>query len=159
MGRNTEQKEIILRAFKKGYAPTADELLQKLRKNYPNFSRATLYRNLSAFCDEGDLKKVSILGHTDRYELNTDCNYHLACEICGKLVDLDMDGAIQAPETLMGYEITHHELMFYGICPKCQKELEEQEEYEEEYDEDEEYDENEEDEEYEDDEEYEEEDE
>lgn len=123
MNRYTEQRQIILEAFKKGYTPTAEELLSKLRQTYPDFSRATLYRNLKAFCESGELKKVSAVGQTDRFELNTGCNYHLVCEMCGKIEDLDMGNAIQTPARLLDYEITHHELMFYGICPKCQKKL------------------------------------
>ena len=152
MSRNTEQKERILRTFKKGYTPTADELLNKLRQSDPSFSRATMYRNLSAFVDSGDLKKISIVGHNDRYELNTGCNYHLVCEICGKLTDLDMEGAIQTPEQIMDYNITYHELMFYGICPKCQKKLNKLAEEFEDYNDEDEYDD--EDEEYEDSDEY-----
>lgn len=121
MNRNTETKELILKAFKKGYTPTAEELLQKLRVSNPNFSRATLYRNLSAYCANGELKKISAIGQTDRYELNTGCNYHLVCEVCGKVEPLEMAGAIQTPAKLLDYEVHSHELMFYGVCPKCQK--------------------------------------
>ena len=121
MDRNTETKSMILKAFKKGYTPTAEELLQKLREAEPNFSRATLYRNLASFCENGKLKKVSVVGKTDRYELNTGCNYHLVCEVCGKIEDLEMAGAIKTPARLMDYEVHSHELMFYGVCPKCQK--------------------------------------
>ncbi len=121
MYKNTEQKKIILDAFKKGYHPTADELLQKIRKNYPDYSRATLYRNLAYFCENGDLRKISATGQTDRYTNNVDCNYHLVCEKCGKIEDLSMPNAIQTPSKLMDFKVNYHELTFYGICPNCQK--------------------------------------
>ena len=121
MYKNTEQKRIILDAFKKGYFPTADELLQKIRKSYPDYSRATLYRNLASFCESGELKKISVAGQTDRFTNNVDCNYHLVCEVCGKIEDLNMPNAIQAPSKLLDYEIDYHELTFYGVCPNCQK--------------------------------------
>ena len=119
--RVTETKQIILDTFKKGYTPTAEELLKKIRQQHPDFSRATLYRNLAAYCERGKLKKISAIGQTDRYELNTGCNYHLVCEKCGKVEDLEMPNAIKTPPKLMDYEVHHHELMFYGLCPKCQK--------------------------------------
>ena len=121
MNRNTESKSIILNTFKKGYTPTADELLQKIKVQHPDFSRATLYRNLGAFVEEGKLKKLSVAGQTDRFELADSSNYHLVCEVCGKIESLEMAGAIQTPSRLMDYEVNRHELMFYGICPKCQK--------------------------------------
>ena len=123
MGRITEQKQEILGAFKEGYAPTAEELLTKLRKKNQSFSRATLYRNLSSFCEDGTLTKISAPGMTDRYELDTGCCYHVVCEICGKVDDLPLGDVIPDPEYIYDYAITHHELMFYGICEKCQKDL------------------------------------
>ena len=120
MYKNTEQKKIILEAFKKDYHPTADELLQKIRKTYPDYSRATLYRNLASFCETGELKKISVVGKTDRFSNNVDCRYHLVCEKCGKIEDLNMPNAIKTPAKLMNYDVNYHELTFYGICPKCQ---------------------------------------
>ena len=121
MYKNTEQKKIILDTFKKDYHPTADELLQKIRKNHPDYSRATLYRNLASFCESGELKKISAIGQTDRYTNNVDCHYHLVCEKCGKIEDLNMPNAIKTPQKLLNYDVNYHELTFYGICPKCQE--------------------------------------
>ena len=121
MYKNTEQKKIILDAFKAGYHPTADELLQKIRKNHPDYSRATLYRNLASFCESGELRKISAVGQTDRYTNNVDCHYHLVCEKCGAIEDLSMPNAIKTPQKLLNYDVNYHELTFYGICPKCQK--------------------------------------
>lgn len=123
MIKNTEQKKIILGAFKEGYHPTADELLAKIRKTHPDFSRATLYRNLAIFCKDGELQKISAIGQTDRYSNNVGCHYHLICENCGKIEDLSMPNAIKTPAKLMGYDVNYHELTFYGICPSCQKKI------------------------------------
>lgn len=120
MSRITEQKQIILETFKKGYHPTAEELLTKIQKNHPNFSRATLYRNLATFVENGELSKVSIKNSVDRYELNTGCHYHLVCENCGKLQDICLPTPLTTPPKLMDYDVNYHELTFYGVCPKCQ---------------------------------------
>lgn len=119
MNRVTAQKQQILEAFKPGYHPTAEELLQKLRRTDPNFSRATLYRNLASFCEEGKLVKLTF-GGPDKYELASDPHYHLVCENCGKIENV-MTKPIATPSTLLGFEITGHALTFYGLCPKCQQ--------------------------------------
>lgn len=121
MSRVTEQRQIILEAFKKGYHPTAEELLKKLRVSNPDFSRATLYRNLALFCENGKLQKISAIGQTDRYAINTGCHYHVVCERCGKVEDIDMFNPLQNPPKLLEYTINYHELTFYGLCPKCQQ--------------------------------------
>lgn len=127
MSRNTEQKQIIMEAFKKGYHPTAEELLEKIRKTHPNFSRATLYRNLATFCENEDLKKVSIKNYPDRYEINSGCHYHLVCENCGRIEDIVMANPLPTPAKLLDFDVNYHELTFYGICPKCKEKLESEE--------------------------------
>ena len=119
MGRTTEQKQIIIDAFKKGYHPTADELLSKIKKTHPSFSRATLYRNLANFCESGELRKISVKDNVDRYELNTGCHYHLVCEKCGRVEDICLPNPLQTPSKLLDFDVNYHELTFYGICPKC----------------------------------------
>lgn len=119
MERITEQKQIILEAFKKGYHPTADELLAKIRKTHPDFSRATLYRNLAAFVEKGDIQKVCVKDSVDRYELGCDFHYHLVCENCGKIENINLPNPLKTPPRLMDYDVNSHELTFYGVCPKC----------------------------------------
>ena len=119
MERITEQKQIILDAFKKGYHPTADELIAKIRKTHPDFSRATLYRNLAYFCEKGEIQKVCVKGSVDRYELGNEFHYHLVCENCGKIENICLPNPLSTPPKLMDYDVRTHELTFYGICPKC----------------------------------------
>ena len=119
MERITEQKQIILEAFKKGYHPTADELLAKIRKTHPDFSRATLYRNLSTFVEKGDIQKVCVKNSVDRYELGCDSHYHLVCENCGKIENINLPNPLKTPPKLMDFDVNTHELTFYGVCPKC----------------------------------------
>lgn len=120
MERITEQKQIILEAFKKGYHPTADELLEKIRKTHPDFSRATLYRNLANFVEKGEIEKVCIKNSVDRYELASGAHYHLVCERCGKIENICLPNPLKTPSKLMNYDVRYHELTFYGLCPKCQ---------------------------------------
>ena len=123
MERITEQKQIILEAFKKGYHPTADELLAKIRKTHPDFSRATLYRNLATFCQKGDISKVCVKDSVDRYEIGNEFHYHLVCSHCGKIENINLPNPLKTPPKLMDYEVDSHELTFYGTCPKCAKKV------------------------------------
>lgn len=121
MERITEQKQIIMEAFKKGYHPTADELLAKIKKSHPDFSRATLYRNLANFVKKGDIVKVCVKNSADRYELACGDHYHLVCETCGKIENINLTNTLKTPSRLMDYDVNSHEIIFYGICPKCAK--------------------------------------
>ena len=117
--RVTEQKQIILDAFRKGYHPTAEELLNKIKHDYPDFSRATLYRNLANFCQQGILQKVSINNYADRYELACGEHYHLVCEKCGRVENIVLPKPLATPNKLLNFDVHRHDLTFYGVCPKC----------------------------------------
>ena len=118
--RNTNQKDIILDAL--GYLnhPTAEELLDSIIKKQGAFSKATLYRNLAKFIEEGKVVKVNLGGDSVRYELECGFHYHLVCNQCGRVDNLVLPKPLALPQRLMGYEIEGHDIIFNGKCPKCQ---------------------------------------
>lgn len=120
MIRVTVQKQQILDAFKPGYHPTAEELLQKIRKIDPTFSRATLYRNLNAFCEEGKIVKLSFLEGADRFEIAGAPHYHIVCANCGRIENVNIK-PIATPSLILDFDVVGHDLTFYGICPKCKE--------------------------------------
>ena len=122
MNRITTQKQQILEVFKEGYHYTADELLQKIRKSDPSFSRATLYRNLTSFVEDGKIIIHSFLSGADRYEVAGKKHYHIVCENCGKIENVNIN-PIGTPSSILGFDVTSHSLTFYGICPKCKEKL------------------------------------
>lgn len=124
MARQTTQKEIIMEAIEQLNHPTADEILERIEKKYGAFSKATLYRNLAQFVEQGKLDRVALTDAVVRYEPAKDFHYHLACEKCGKIENLKLPNPLVFPDKIMGYNIDAHDLVFYGICPKCQKILE-----------------------------------
>lgn len=120
MSRMTEFKQVMLDTFKKGKHVTAEELLAKLRKENGYFARATMYRNLAMFIDEGKVSRVRLNDVADKYELNCGKHYHLVCTECGKIENFNLPEPLRTPAKLMEYEITDHEFELYGVCPKCQ---------------------------------------
>ena len=121
MGRQTNQKEVILEVIAEMNHPTADEILTRIVKKYGAFSKATLYRNLAQFVESGKVDRVTFSDAAVRYEIASDFHYHLACERCGKIENLNLPSPLGFPSEMLGYKIDGHELTFYGICPKCQK--------------------------------------
>lgn len=124
MARQTNQKEMIIDVLEEMNHPTADELLTKLEKKYGPFSKATLYRNLAQFVEDGKVDRLALSDAVVRYEIAKDFHYHIACEKCGKVENLMLPHPLDFPDEIKGYKIDTHELVFYGICPKCQKSME-----------------------------------
>ncbi|MDA8213515.1 MAG: transcriptional repressor [Clostridia bacterium] len=121
--RMTKQKRVILDVLKSTKShPPADWIYMQARKELPNLSLGTVYRNLNILKDMGEILELNYGSTLSRYDGNPQEHYHFVCEKCGAVLDVDIPIqkeldmlAAQALET----EIKHHRLEFYGTCRKC----------------------------------------
>jgi len=78
--------------FSKPQHVSADDLIELIRKNNIQVSRATVYNTLSAFVDGGLLKKLFISPTVLIYDSNTENHQHILNEETGEITDLhDID--------------------------------------------------------------------
>ncbi len=101
--------------------PTADELYLDLKGELPNLSLGTLYRNLALLSENGTILKFHC-GTSDRFDGNNSLHYHLICESCNRLYDIDHSPLSDLNSIFnKDYkgEIKSHLLVFYGLCEKC----------------------------------------
>lgn len=122
----TPQRRVILKSLiGDGGHPTADEVYQRVLAVMPDVSRTTIYNTLRELVALGVLAEVQDLSEGGlRYDTNTEAHHHLFCARCHALIDIahDFEGLTLEPEEAAGYQITRHQVTFYGICPNCQKE-------------------------------------
>ncbi|MGI6566985.1 MAG: transcriptional repressor [Firmicutes bacterium] len=121
--RNTKQREVILSVLRgTDTHPTADWIYQEVRRELPNISLGTIYRNLRILVESGDALELSFSGESSRFDGNPKNHYHFACTKCGNVYDIDLpvvDGLNDAAEKLSGHKVKSHRLEFYGICQEC----------------------------------------
>lgn len=101
---------------------TADETYDALTLEYPSISRGTVYRNLQRLCESGEIRRCEIPGGADRYDHRRDAHYHVKCERCGRVFDVEMTYMANletAVRNAHGFLLTGHDLVFRGICPDC----------------------------------------
>ncbi len=104
--------------------PTADWIYEQLKKEFPNLSLGTVYRNLSTLIDQGLVKKIHFGSTFDRFEANTKPHYHFICESCGTIIDLDIpirDDLNDQAAKSNAFTVTHHKIDFFGVCGACEK--------------------------------------
>lgn len=124
--RNTIQRQLVISAVRSlSNHPTAEEVYNRIILSYPDISKGTVYRNLNSLVESGLLRRVSVPSAADRYDHMLTKHYHVQCTNCKKFMnveDLDyfqkLDDKI---ETLTGFEMDNHNIVFQGICPECQK--------------------------------------
>ena len=102
--------------------PTAEFVYNYLKKDNPQLSLGTVYRNLQQLSENGIISRVSIPDQPDRFDGITTPHYHAVCSECGSITDVfmenmaDIDGLV-ASKT--GLDIVGHEIVFKIICPVC----------------------------------------
>ena len=76
----TPQRLAVLDAmFNINGHPTADTLIEFIRKNHPNIAVGTVYKTLEIFVQKGIFKRVKTEKDIMRYEMSTSCHHHLYC--------------------------------------------------------------------------------
>ena len=121
--RKTKQRELILSVLRSTKShPTADWIYQEVRKEMPNISLGTVYRNLKTLTEMGEILELSYGSTYSRFDGNSEYHYHFVCEQCGRGYDLGLpvndviNGQI-AEE--YGVSVSRHRLEFYGTCKAC----------------------------------------
>lgn len=122
--RITKQRQIILDALMQVTShPTADDLYQMVRKRLPRISLGTVYRNLETMAERGIIQKLEVGGTQKRFDGNAATHYHVRCQRCGRVDDLDLALKCEVEkEAAMKtqFKILRHRLEFTGLCPECQ---------------------------------------
>jgi Fe2+ or Zn2+ uptake regulation protein len=124
--RRTVQRDLVLATVQKSCThPTADEIFASVVAEHPSISKATVYRNLNLLVEAGLVRRVPLPGTLpDHFDRTLDEHYHVYCECCGRVSDVDLPYQADLAERIAesdGFEVYQHEIVFHGICPDCKK--------------------------------------
>ena len=102
--------------------PTADIVYTNVRKQDPNISLGTVYRNLTLLADIGEINRLRVGDGVDHFDADTSPHYHFVCTECGSVTDLEMDSIesiIEVAGANFEGHIQGHVTHFYGTCSHC----------------------------------------
>jgi Fur family peroxide stress response transcriptional regulator len=103
--------------------PTAEMVYNKVVKELPKITLATVYRNLNLLADQGEILRLEI-NNEYRYDADLSFHQHCVCKKCGKIIDLFQKEisryALNKIRT-NNFKPTSVNVIFYGICKKCKK--------------------------------------
>lgn len=84
----TPQRMAILQAFFKLHNhPTAENIIDYIRKNYPNIATATVYKVLDTFVSYGIIKRVKTERDSMRYDAIMESHHHIYCSDSDRIED------------------------------------------------------------------------
>ena len=119
--RSTKQRNVILDIINNSYNHLdAYGVYEEARKQIPNISLGTVYRNLSAL-EKANLINIVYDG-TDKIRYDKKVfHQHFICTKCHRIIDIyDLD--FKHIDTYKNNVVMNCKIVLEGICEKCQKE-------------------------------------
>lgn len=117
----SKQRDLIERIIKESMLHlTAEEIYKEARKEMPNISLGTVYRNLGNLVDEGKVRKLKTTLGYDIYDKSIYPHGHILCLKCRRVYDYNSDEITQILKRDFKY-LDSYELMINTICDDCQK--------------------------------------
>ncbi len=107
--------------------PTAQELYERLRREQPTMSFATVYNTLDALAAAGLCSSLALAPGASRFDANMAPHDHLVCDGCGLVRDIhraatgDHAGSPPAPVAAApaGFLVRAVEQIYRGLCVTC----------------------------------------
>jgi len=119
--RYSKQRETILQVIQSTLIhPNADWVYKETRKQIPNISLGTVYRNLNQLVESGRILKLKDEAMV-RYDGNTGQHDHFRCSVCGKWYDVKMidQSIIKSFADKHDFQIESFNLVLEGTCKSC----------------------------------------
>ena len=102
--------------------PSPEAIYDRVRREIPSISIATVYKNLKLFVQHGFLREVSLHHGSARVETRREPHHHLVCVDCRSIIDLDE--ADFEPVRLKkgipgGFQVHRYSIEIQGLCKSC----------------------------------------
>ena len=89
----SRQREEIIKVLRSTDThPTAAWVYSRVKEVIPNISLGTVYRNLAALSESGEILSLSVGDGFEHFDGNPAPHAHLHCRRCGKIADAPMRG-------------------------------------------------------------------
>ncbi len=123
MVRATQQRRAIHNVLVRNARPlSVNEVFELAQSEVAGLGMATVYRNLKALQEEGQVVPVDLPGQPSRWEIAPEGHHHhFLCNTCDKMYEIR--GCPQGIAELLpkGYTLAEHELLLRGQCDACAK--------------------------------------
>ena len=103
--------------------PTAAEVYEAVRAQFPTMGLATVYATLNVMVEHGLLRPLAF-ENAVRFDANVSPHANLICTACGRITDYDgCDDVVRAlrdrAASDAGFQLEEHRLDLYGRCVSC----------------------------------------
>lgn len=120
--RNTATKEAVLTSLQRAETALSHDMIQARMEEKAD--RATIYRILNRFCDDGLIHRIVADDGKQYFAICNECetndhhhdHFHFRCRGCEKVECLDQEVSVNLPA---GYRYTNFNGVVSGYCREC----------------------------------------
>lgn len=125
----TPQRKLVVETLLEhsGSHLSAEDIYGLIKERHPEIGLATVYRTLELLSELNVLLKLDFGDGRCRYEFSEDTHHHhhLICLKCGRVEEFAedlLDRLEEEVERRSGFDVTDHQVKFYGRCRECREE-------------------------------------
>ncbi len=103
--------------------PSAETVYAELKKEIPDLSLGTVYRNIALFKQQGLIQSLGNVNGVERFDGTVVPHVHFVCSVCGEIRDLPQ---LHVPQLLCDKAASEADavveqcmLTFLGTCSDC----------------------------------------
>ena len=119
----THQRQVIwdILSAMEGH-PSPEAVYERVRREIPSISLATVYKNVRTFTEHGLLAEVSLHHGPARLETNMEPHHHMVCIQCKAIIDIP-DEAVEPVRLMQGappeFRVHRYSVEVHGLCGDC----------------------------------------
>ena len=123
--RHSTRRDVVLNLLRSTTShPTAAWIYENARKQIPNISLGTVYRNLSDLQKNGDIIAITTGDGTVHYDARLTDHAHFYCANCHSVIDVFISKADEInafAENQLDCTVSGQQLVLFGCCKNCKK--------------------------------------
>jgi len=112
----------ITQLLQKNHTLTAPQLIKFINDSGQSVNKTSVYRAIERLIVKNEICRHMFGGQIAVYELRSHDHDHLVCSHCGQV--LNIPNLIEIPQYDQGWQISHHHLTLFGVCPNCSDQME-----------------------------------
>jgi len=101
--------------------PTADQVLEEVRRKHPSVSRATVYNALDALTKAHLILRLTVDPGVARYDADHSPHAHFRCRLCNTVYDIPVHDEKALGLDVDGHRVETVRTYAYGVCSACLK--------------------------------------
>ena len=116
----TKQRALIKNIVLNSHAHlSAQQIFDLAKEEMPTIAMATVYNNLNALEEAGEIKKMRASGRLDLFDGCLEPHDHLICSRCGQIEDIKVKGVLTFLHSAEQADAEDYELNVYHTCSDC----------------------------------------